>query len=99
MHIHRKMIFLGLFIFFVSFVSLYPMKEGLKTKKKHKKKQIRTSPSKKDTPSKVDTSARSPSTPNATKVIELVRKFPFYGYLPYSMRTMFENLISFLIFI
>lgn len=93
MKVHSKMIYLGIFIFFVSFVSLYPLKEGIKSKKKHKK-------DKKDKKhSKTETATRSKPTPYAKKVIDMVRKFPFYNKLPYSMRTMFENLLTFLIFI
>lgn len=94
MKFKNSIIFLSSILLVVSFVSLYPLKEGNKNKLKKKKK-------KKDKGSKsnLTTATKSPSTPTATKFIQLVRRFPLYNYIPLFIRTMIENFISFIIFI
>lgn len=89
----NKILFLGTFLLFVSFVSFFVKKEetieGIKNKKKKKKNKNK----------KIETASKTSSTPTASKIIQGVRKFPLYNYIPLSMRIMIENFISFIIFI
>lgn len=91
----NKILFLGTFLLFVSFVSFFVKKEetieGIKNKKKKKKN--------KNSNKKIETASKTSSTPTASKIIQGVRKFPLYNYIPLSMRIMIENFISFIIFI
>lgn len=86
-----KYILIGAFIIGVLYKSNHVSKtfEGIQTKKNtttNDKKVTKPTP-------------KSKSAPYATIIIDTIRKIPLYNMIPRNGRTMFENLISFIIFI